>query len=89
MKINWLAILGLIASGGLAGVVQALGTALPHEATVIANVAAIVVAIAAVILQAVQPAASIVSNAPVVNDAGEQVATNVSSTTQLFQKRSP
>lgn len=86
MKISWIAVVGLIASGGLTSVVQALGNALPNEAKVIANISAVVVAIAAVLYQLLQPAASIVADAPVVAPSGEQVGTNISSTSTVFQK---
>lgn len=79
MKISWVAVIGLIASGGLTSVVQALGNALPNEAKIIANIAAVVVAIAAVLYQLLQPAAKVVQDAPVVSaTTGEQVGTNVS-----------
>ena len=86
MKINWPAILTLIASGGLGAVAQALASTLPHAATTIMNVTAIVGALAALMVQSQQPAAKIVADAPVVDQGGNQIATNISSTSELLKK---
>lgn len=83
MKISWLAVVSIVASGGLVGIAQALGAVLPHQATLIMNLAAIAAAIAAFILQASQPAAKILADAPVVTHAGDPAGVNVSTTSTL------
>jgi hypothetical protein len=84
MKINWIAVLTLIASGGLAVVAQAFAAALPAYAPTIMNIVAIVAATASFLLQIAQPSAKIVQDAPVLSrTSGAQIATNVSTTSTL------
>lgn len=84
MKFNWLAFIGFVASGGLAVLVQALGAAFPSAAVEIANIVAIIVALAAVIYQFYTGTSSkIAADAPVVDAAGAVVGTNVSTTSTL------
>jgi hypothetical protein len=93
MKQNppWFLIASIIAAGGLTALTQAFSAALPKYAGIISAVAAIVVAGAGVIVtyyQAINaPAVAVLKDAPVVNSAGEETgATNLSSSSQLFQK---
>lgn len=87
MQISWVTIVGFIASGGLTVIVQALGNALPNEAKVIANIAAVLVALATVLYQlATQPTKSIIQDAAIKDEAGNTVATNVSTTSNAFVK---
>jgi hypothetical protein len=86
MKFSWVALLTLIAGGGLTALGTALGQILPKYATIIMGVVGIIGIVAGIILQASQPAAKIVADAPVVNSAGAQVATNISSTSTLLPK---
>lgn len=86
MKISWVAILGVIAGGGLGVIAQALASFYgsgSKEAQLILNIAAIIAAVAGFVVQIMQPSAKIVQNAPVVDQSGQQVATNVSTTSTL------
>jgi hypothetical protein len=83
-KPPWVVIAGLVASGTLDILVQALGKAIPSQAALIANVVGVLVAIATILLAYYQAAnataPSVLQDAPVVNAAGVQVGTNVSTT---------
>lgn len=83
MKLNWFALAGFIAGGGLGVIAQALANALPHQATLIMNIVAIVVALAAAVVQFTQPAAKIVQDAPVVAPSGGTVGINVSTSSTV------
>lgn len=84
MKFSWVALLTLIAGGGLTALGTALGQVLPKYATVIMGVIGILAVVAGIILQAAQPAAKIVADAPVVNPVtGNQVGVNISNTSTI------
>lgn len=80
MKFSWVALLTLIAGGGLTALGTALGQLLPKQATIIMGVVGILGVVAGIILQAAQPAAKVVQDAPVVDNSGATVGTNVSTT---------
>jgi hypothetical protein len=87
-KTTWIALLTVISTGGLATIVQALGTLIPKAAGTIATTALLLTALASfallVINRANAPAVSILADAPVVSaKTGAVVGTNVSTTSTL------
>lgn len=83
MKLSIPALVAKIAGGALAGLAPILGTLFPNQQvvfTAIFGTTGLLVLVAGLIVQSLQPAASIVQDAPVVNTAGVSVGTNVSTT---------
>lgn len=80
----WVLIASLIAGGGLSAVGQAFSTALPANASLVANITAFLVAGAGLVVSYYQgvnsPAVKILADAPVVTTEGEKVGVNVSTT---------
>lgn len=88
MKISLPALLALIAGGGLAALAPALSALFPAQQGLFNAIFAgtgILAVVAGIIVQAIQPAAKIVADAPVVSPTtGAQVATNISSSSSLL-----
>lgn len=83
----WVLIASIIAAGGLSAIGQAFASALPANAALVANIVAILVAAAGLVVtyyQAVNaPAVKVLADAPVVNADGEKVGLNVSTTSTV------
>ena len=85
---DWIFLCSLIASGGLAGITQAIGQTWPAHSAAIANVASIAVALAGFIVRLYanptdKTPTSIAEGAPVLSSSGEVLGTNVSTTSTI------
>ena len=84
MKINWAALVGLIAGGALVPLGPILGALFPKEATLLTTIfggTGFVVFIAGLIVQVLQPSAKVTSDAVAVDSQGNVTGTNVTTTT--------
>jgi hypothetical protein len=88
MKLSPIAIIGLIAGGVLVALVPTLQAIFPNQSVLIGTVlgpSGLLVVLAGILKQFLQPAASIVADAPVVESDGTPTgATNISSSSTLL-----
>lgn len=82
MKLDWVAVLSFLTGSVFLGLAGTIASLFPNPATgkIIIAVAGAIAQVAGVIKQATQPTVKIAQDAAVVSASGQQVGTNVSTT---------